>query len=218
MKKFLSICALLAAALAVPRAGAQPSPQPGDGDTPIVVSDGSILVKFPGSRLQDGKATSLRPTSHPCWNVLVFTWRGGTPPAGLLSPVATYVAPANRPCPNDRVTISLSVKGASNSQAGAWRAAPPAQSITLTHAGTWTYAPAFTLVPKTAGQYIDGGSLGEGVRIASVQVGLGSRPTALDTGHSVIYLCDPQAPKKSDQCPGTINLGHYFPSIRESGQ
>ena len=218
MKKFLSIGALLAAALAAPQAGAQGDGPKGDGDTPIVISDGSILVKFLGDMLPGGTGIEGKTMSDSCWDVLVFTWRGGTPPAGLLSPVATYgplmspvaksAPPQDGSCPTDVVKISLSIQGISGSRVGAWRAAPPEQRIALTHAhgGIWKYAAAFkdlTLAPNKADQYVDGSSLRVGVRIASVQVG--SQTTTLDNGHSVIYLCNPTAPKALDQCPKTIN-------------
>jgi hypothetical protein len=209
MKQILFIGLILVVLLTPTRCLGQPPIVP--GDTPIVISDGSVVVQFPGPMTPSNQAVvSQWIPQATCWNVVAFSWKkpGGAVPAAK-PPIVSY----DKVCANDVVNISLSVAPRTSNASSVGTRAGNKTSITLgrDQSHHWVYKAAFgnlTPVSWHNANFHDRDPLNRQVRIASVSVDYAgrkaTRATTLDTGYSVIYVCD------FDHCPATLPFLEHF--------
>jgi hypothetical protein len=205
-------------------------------DTPIIIQDGSLLVKYHDAEWK-GQILSRRITDH-CWLVLGAVWSIPISSTNVALSQLKPQTPLflGQVCMGDKLSIPVSLrqkipKAGANGQAqftlAPWTKysdAFPSQSnphLTLTHvhdANAATPDDADTMemtgpepIAAASGtdQYSFAANLGVPLRMHSVQTSNGAVFT-LNTGLSVLKICDPNPKNPAHKCPTTMNPGEYF--------
>jgi hypothetical protein len=177
-------------------------------DSPIVIGDGSLYIKFHDAVLNDASKMSLHRDGTPsCWNVLSAVWT----PSSSIPAAFPDQTPAYRGtlCPGVTLTIPLSVRSRVSGKWSLWQEGlmlpTPVKEVTLTHNADNTFDIKGDLAVTTLNAAQDLYSYGTGqntaIRIRSIYLGNPSAAAKMDSGLTGLVVCDPNTLTIQYQCP-----------------